>query len=209
MRIAVDRVGVSLPFVQVSETIAVRILFQDVGVGDGQAELLDPFIRHRRMHLGSLQGCGLSVRADEMFFRNKKPGTPAKGPLRWLPQFLQGIFNLLRFARRRSGPLRGVGLQLSELRLEPNRALEYAKRAHQQDRDTRDQNDALVIFLQPVHQRSVVPRLVLANRSPVIPSEYASPARTEESLTIFCSIELRLRGRTRVITVDRKSTRLN
>src|SRR5881392_3274950 len=135
------------------------------------------------------------------FFRNKKPGTPAKGPLRWLPQFLQGIFNLLRFARRRSGPLRGVGLQLSELRLEPNRALEYAKRAHQEDHDTRDQNDALVIFLQPVHQRNVLPRLVLANRSPVIPSEYASPARTEESLTIFCSIELRLRGRTRVITV--------
>ena len=84
-----------------------------------------------------------------------------------------------------------MGLQLSELRLEPNRALEYAKRAHQQDRDTRDQNDALVIFLQPVHQRSVVPRLVLANRSPVIPSEYASPARTEESLTILSSIGLR------------------
>src|SRR6059058_1934844 len=195
MRIAVDRVGVSLPFVEVSETVAVRILFQDVGVGDGQAELLDPFIRHRRMHLGSLQGGGLSVRADEMFFRNKKPGTPAKGPLRWLPQFLQGIFNLLRFARRRSGPLRGVELQLSELRLEPNRALEYAKRAHQQDRDTRDQNDALVIFLQPVHQRGLMLRLVLVNRSPVIPSV------VKESLTIFCAIELRLRGRTRVITV--------
>src|SRR4029077_432298 len=178
MRIAVDRVGVSLPFVEVSETVAVRILFQDVGVGDGQAELLDPFIRHRRRLCGSLQGCRLSVRADEMFFRNKKPGTPTKGPLRWLPQFLEGIFNLLRFARRRSGPLRGVGLQLSELRLEPNRALEYAKRAHQQDRDTRDQNDTLVIFLQPVHQRSLMLVLVLVlalvSRSPVIPSEYAS-----------------------------------
>jgi len=95
----------------------------------------------------------------------------------------------------------GVELQLSKLRLEPNRALEHAKRAHQQDHDTRDQSDALVIFLQPVHQRSLMLRLVLVNRSPVIPSEYASPARTEESLTIFCSIELRLRGRTRVITV--------
>src|SRR5436305_1268847 len=203
MRIPVDGVSVSLPFVEVIETVAVRILFQHVGVGNRQAKLLDPFVRHRGMHFGSLQGCGLSVRADEMFFRNKKPGTPAKGPLRWLPQFLQGIFNLLRFARRRSGPLRGVGLQLSELRLEPNRALEYAKRAHQQDHDTRDQNDALVMFLQPAHQRSLMLRLrlVLVNRSPVIPSEYASPARTEESLTIFCSIELRLRGRTRVITV--------
>src|SRR5437870_1628158 len=201
MRIPVDRVGVSLPFFEVSETVAVRILLQHVGIGNRQAELLDPFVRHWRMHFRGLQGCRLSVRADEMFFRNKKPGTPAKGPLRRLSQFLQGIFNLLRFARRRSGPLRGVGLQLSELRLEPNRALEYAKRAHQQDHDTRDQNDALVIFLQQFHQRSVVPSLVLANRSPVFPSEYASPARTEESLTIFCSIELRLRGRTRVITV--------
>src|SRR6266850_5954782 len=185
MRIAVDRISVPLPFVEVIETVAVRILFQDVGVGDGQAELLDPFVRYRRMYFGGLQGGGLSVRADEMFFRNKKPGTPAKGPLRWLPQFLQGIFNLLRFARRRSGPLRGVGLQLSELRLEPNRALEYAKRAHQQDRDTRDQNNALVIFLQPVHQRSLMLRLVLVDRSPVIPSV------VEESLTIFCSIRLR------------------
>src|SRR5205814_10337023 len=144
---------------------------------------------------GSMTVAVHDVPADEMLFRNKKPGTPTKGPLRWLPQFLQGIFNLLRFARRRSGPLRGVGLQLSELRFEPNRALEYAKRAHQQDRDTRDQNDALVIFLQPVHQRGLMLRLVLVNRSPVIPSV------VKESLTVFCAIELRLIGRTRVITV--------
>src|SRR5436309_15220348 len=110
MRIPVDRVGVSLPFVEVSETVAVRILFQYVGVVNRQAELLDPFVRHRRMHFRGLQGCGLSVRADEMFFRNKKAGTPAERPLRWLSQFLQSIFRPFRFARRRSGPLRGMGL---------------------------------------------------------------------------------------------------
>src|SRR5438045_7700405 len=130
MRIPVDRIGVSLPFVEVIEPVAVRILFQYVGVGNRQAELLDPFVRYRRMHFGGLQGCGLSVRADEMFFRNKKPGTPAEGPLRWLPQFLQSIFRLFRFAGWRSGALRGVGLQLGKLRLEPDGALENAKRAH-------------------------------------------------------------------------------
>src|SRR5438270_8463231 len=127
MRIPVGRIGVSLPFVEVIETVAVRILFQDVGVGNGQAELLNPFVRHRWMHFSGLQGCGLSIRADEMFFRNKKSGTPAEGPLRWLPQFLRGIFDLLRFAGRRSGSLRWVGLQLRELRLKPNRPLENAK----------------------------------------------------------------------------------
>src|SRR2546423_15441144 len=102
MRIPVRRVGVSLPFVEVIETVAVRILFQDVGIGDGQAKLLDPFVRHRWMHFGGLQGGGLSIRADEMFFRNTEPGTPAEGPLRWLPQVLQSIFDLFRFAGRRS-----------------------------------------------------------------------------------------------------------
>src|SRR5438477_263929 len=93
------------------------------------------------------------------------------------------FFGLFRFARGRSAPLRGMRLQVGELRLEPDRALENAKRAHQQDCDTRDQNNALVIFLQPVHQCDLV--LLLENRSPVIPSV------VEESLTIFCSIRLR------------------
>src|SRR5438876_8789533 len=98
------------------------------------------------MHFSGLQGRGLSVRTDEMFFRNKKAGTPAEGPLRWLSQFLQSIFRLFCFAGRRSGSLRGMGLQLGELRLEPDRALENAKRAHEQNRDARDQEHALVIF---------------------------------------------------------------
>src|SRR5436190_20459293 len=113
------------------------------------------------MHFGGLQGCGLSVRADEMFFRNKKAGTPAERPLRWLSQFLQSIFRLFRFARRRSGPLRGMGLQLGKLRLEPDRALKNAKGAHQQDRDTREQDHALVIFFEPVHQRRLLLLLLL------------------------------------------------
>src|SRR5438105_5362380 len=156
MRIPVHWVGMSLPFIEVIETVAVRILFQDVGIGNGQSELLDPFIRHWRMHFGGLQGGGLSVRADEMFLRNKKPGTPAEGPLRRLSQLLQSIFGLFGFPGRRSGPLGGMRLQVGELRLEPDRALENAKGANQQDCDTRDQNDALVIFLQPVHQRYLV-----------------------------------------------------
>src|SRR6266446_9986062 len=192
MRIPVGRVGVSLPLVEVIETVAVRILFQDVGIGDGQSELLDPFIRHRRMYFGGLQGGGLAVRADEMFFRDKKPGAPAEGPLCRLSELLQSIFDLFRFAGRRSAPLRGMRLQVGELRLEPDRALENAKRAHQQDCDTRDQNNALVIFLQPVHQRylvlSLLPflplvTLMLATSFPVIPSV------VEESLTILRSLD--------------------
>src|SRR5436305_7879960 len=93
-----------------------------------------------------------------MFFRNKKAGTPAEGPLRLLSQFLQSIFRLFCFAGRRSGPLRGMGLQLGELRLEPDRALENAKRAQEQNRDARDQEHALVIFLQPIHLKPSLAR---------------------------------------------------
>ena len=113
------------------------------------------------MHLGGLQGCGLSVRTDEMFFGNKKPGTPAEGPLRRLSQFLQSIFCLFRFAGRGSGPLRGMGLQLGELRLEAGRPPENAKRAYQQDRDPDDEQRPLVILLQPIHQLALMLMLML------------------------------------------------
>src|SRR5438874_10942819 len=105
MRTPVDRIGVSLPFVEVIEPVAVRILFQHVGVGNRQAALLDPFVRYRRMHFGGLQGCGLSVGADEMFFGNEEPGTPAEGSLRWLATFLQNILCIFSFAGRRREPL--------------------------------------------------------------------------------------------------------
>ena len=50
MRGFLNRIGVSLPFLEIGKSIAVRILAEDVGVGDGQAVCVQPFIRNGRVH---------------------------------------------------------------------------------------------------------------------------------------------------------------
>src|SRR5215212_1405952 len=46
--------GVPLPLVQVVEAVAIRILGEQVSLLHLQAKLLEPFVRHRRVHLGGL-----------------------------------------------------------------------------------------------------------------------------------------------------------
>ena len=86
----------ALPFIQVGEAVAIRILGQDIGVGDGQTELFQPFVRHRRMHLRGLKRGRQSVRADEMLFRHKQSGPAAENPLRWNLDFLDGVTQIVR-----------------------------------------------------------------------------------------------------------------
>ena len=88
MRFGIDRVGVSLPFIEVIETVAVWVLFQHVGVGNGQSELFNPLVWHRWVHFGRLQCRRLTIRSDKVLFRNKKTGPPAESPLWRLVQLL-------------------------------------------------------------------------------------------------------------------------
>src|SRR5690349_23496751 len=151
MRFGIDRVGVPLPFIKVIETVAVWVLFQQVRVGNGQAELFNPFVWHRWMHFSRLQCRRLTIGSDNMLFRNKKTGTPAESPLWRLMQLLQGSFHIAGFAGRRGGPLRRARLELSELGLETGCAPENTKSAYQQDRDADDEQHPLVVFLHPIH----------------------------------------------------------
>ena len=48
-----------------------RRVLENVSIGDRQAELLQPFVRHGRMDLGCLERCRQTVGADKMFLRNK------------------------------------------------------------------------------------------------------------------------------------------
>src|SRR5690349_5013755 len=129
MRFGIDRVGVPLPFVEVIETVAVWVLFEHVGISNGQAELFNPLVWHRWVHFGGLQCRRLTIGSDKMFFRNKKAGTAAESPLWRLMQLLQGSFDIPGFARGRGGSLRRARLELSELGLETGRAPENTKSA--------------------------------------------------------------------------------
>ena len=72
MRILVGRFRIVLPFLQIAEPIRVGILGQDISIGDGQAEFLQPFVRHGGMDLGGLQGRGETGPVDKMLFGNKE-----------------------------------------------------------------------------------------------------------------------------------------
>src|SRR5689334_13876499 len=98
MRILVDRVGVSLPFVEVAEAVVVRVLGEDVGVGNREAEFLQPFVRHGRMEESVLQSRGLSSGADDMFFWHEQTGATGHAPLRWGLQVFHRLGNLGRSA---------------------------------------------------------------------------------------------------------------
>ena len=103
MRILLCGIGLPLPLFQIVEAVAVRILSQHVRFRNRQAELLQPFVRHRRMHLRVLQRGGQAVRPNEMFFRHEEPGAPAESPLRRLAQLLRRRLQLERFFRGRGG----------------------------------------------------------------------------------------------------------
>ena len=86
MGILVGRFRVVLPFLQIAEPIRVGVLAENISIGDGQAEFLQPFVRHGRMDLGGLQSCGETARVDKMFFGNEEARASAKRPLRRLAQ---------------------------------------------------------------------------------------------------------------------------
>src|SRR5205085_11793599 len=94
MRFGIDRVGVSLPFIAVIETVAVWVLFQHVRVGNGQAELFNPLVWHRRVHIGRLQCRRLTIGSAKMLFWNQKNRTPTENPLWRLMKIFQGFFHI-------------------------------------------------------------------------------------------------------------------
>ena len=54
MRIAIGRIGVALPFLEIGKAVAIGILLENVCIGDRQSKLLEPFVRHRGMHFSRL-----------------------------------------------------------------------------------------------------------------------------------------------------------
>src|SRR5947207_10511883 len=89
VRIFVRRVAAALPFVKISEAVLVGVLIENAGVFDRQTVFFEPIIRNRSMYLRVLQRGRKTVRADEMFLRNKKPRTGAGFPLRRLLELLR------------------------------------------------------------------------------------------------------------------------
>src|SRR5579884_1121340 len=102
VRLPVCGIGAGLPFLEIGEPVAVRILFKDVCVLNGQIKFLEPVIGHRWMHLGVLKGSRQAVGADEMFFRNKKARARPRFPLGGLLKLCHCPIQFQRCSRRRS-----------------------------------------------------------------------------------------------------------
>ena len=73
MRILIRWIGLSLPLIEIGEAVAIGIFIESIRILDRQAKLLEPLIRHGRVHHCGLQRRRQVVRTDEMFFRNEKP----------------------------------------------------------------------------------------------------------------------------------------
>ena len=104
-----------LPLIEIGEAVAVGVLRQNIGFGNRKTEFLQPFVRHRGMEESVLQGRGLPIRADKMFFRHEKTGAPARSPLRRGLQLLRRFDDLRRLARRDfviSAPAHSAGLRI-------------------------------------------------------------------------------------------------
>src|SRR5438034_474577 len=82
------------PLIQVAEAVAVRVLRQNIRIGDRQVELFQPVVRHGRVDFGRLQRRGLTVRANEMFFRNEDSGAAAECPERRLTKAFGRLIHL-------------------------------------------------------------------------------------------------------------------
>src|SRR5436305_15110960 len=100
MRILVRRIGVPLPFVQISEAVLIGVLIENVSVFDGQMILLEPLIWNRSMHLRVLKCSRHAVCADEMFLRNEKSRARAGPPLGRVLELLGGMIEFHRDWRR-------------------------------------------------------------------------------------------------------------
>src|SRR5207247_914461 len=100
MRILIRWIGLSLPFIEIGKAVAIGIFIEEIRILDRQAKLLEPLVRHGRMYHCGLQRRRQVVGADEMFFRNEKPRTPAEFPLRGLLELFRSTIKLDSFARR-------------------------------------------------------------------------------------------------------------
>ena len=89
MRILIVRIGMPLPFVKICKPVAVWVLFQNIGVGDGQVELFQPLIWNGWMHHRGLERGRQTIGVDKMFLRNKKPRALMGCPLRRLLKFFR------------------------------------------------------------------------------------------------------------------------
>src|SRR6266404_3236652 len=100
MRTLFDRIGMPLPLFEIVKAVAIGVLFQNIGVGDRQAKLFQPFIRDGRMYLRGLERRRLTIGVDEMFLRNKKPRALTECPLRRLLKFFRRMTQFYSRARR-------------------------------------------------------------------------------------------------------------
>ncbi len=150
VRILVRWVGASLPLIQIGEAVGIGILIENIRVLDRQVVFFEPVVRHRRMHLRVLQRRRPTVCADEMFLRNEKPRARAGFPLCRMLELLRGASEFDRDGRRRGGFCRRrlLGDQaVAELDgVPPNENRGKKKKSR-----SRDERDAIVMCLNPVH----------------------------------------------------------
>src|SRR6266550_2067180 len=144
----------ALPLVQIGESVSVRVLREHVGIGDRQAELLEPLVRHGWMNLGCLERRRQPAGADEMFFRNEQAGAATEGPLRRLMKFVGCRLKVDRFPRRLRLLGRWRGLQGNKNRSELRCVAPNQYGGDKKKNRRRNDDDAIIMCFDPVHYRS-------------------------------------------------------
>src|SRR5262249_16099713 len=152
VRILVCWVCVSLPFVQIRESIIIRVLLKHVGLLDWQTKFLQPIVWYSWMHLRVLQRRRQPVCANEMLFWNKKSRARTGFPLRRMLQPFRCPIELRQYGRWCCAFRGSPGL-----RHKPVSKLDGVP----PDRDSRDkkknpssyQRDPVVMRLNPVDLR--------------------------------------------------------
>src|SRR5207245_783945 len=134
--------------VEIGETVFVGVLIENVGVLNGQTEFFKPLIWNRWMHLGVLQRGRQAVRADEMFFRNKKAGARAAFPLCRMLELLRRAIELRRDGRRR-GSFCPRRLQRDEAVTELDGAPPNGDGGNEKEGRSCDERDAMGMRLNP------------------------------------------------------------
>src|SRR5205814_7312378 len=145
VRIFICRIGAPLPLVQIRESVAIRVLVENVRVLDGQTKFFEPVVRNRWMHLRVLQCCGEAVGANEMFFRNKKPGAGTGLPLGWMLKLLRGAVQLLSCRRWRGIFRRARGLTRHQTIPELDSAPPNGESRNKKEDRRGDNHDAIVV----------------------------------------------------------------
>src|SRR5439155_6069408 len=133
-----------------AEAVGIGILIESIRVFDGQSVFFKPVIRYRGMNLCVLQRRRQTVSADKMSFRNEKPGAPSGFPLRGMLELLCGAIEFNSRARRRRIFRRSRSLA-DQPGSELDDAPPSAYRGNQKKECRRDERNAIVMPLKPVH----------------------------------------------------------